>query len=174
MRIMWSSLILLMLKLVRLELIMSIPIQILREIHLTGIAEDIILSFSLTLRFSSNQYLFTTTTFSFENLNLLHSHYMTIPPQLSLSSVDVNAAEMLTTLYLTFAAKALLVPQFCPGIYINSWLSLYKTETTLVGVSLDLLDKFLPNYLPPDIGEWICISGTYHNWATLTELLMST
>ncbi|OAD67724.1 hypothetical protein PHYBLDRAFT_188963 [Phycomyces blakesleeanus NRRL 1555(-)] len=30
------------------------------EIRLTGIAEDIILSFSLTLRFSSNQYSFTT------------------------------------------------------------------------------------------------------------------
>ncbi|OAD75724.1 hypothetical protein PHYBLDRAFT_166950 [Phycomyces blakesleeanus NRRL 1555(-)] len=32
------------------------------EIRLTGIAEDIILSFSLTLRFSSNQYSFTTLT----------------------------------------------------------------------------------------------------------------
>ncbi|OAD80491.1 hypothetical protein PHYBLDRAFT_61543 [Phycomyces blakesleeanus NRRL 1555(-)] len=31
------------------------------EIRLTGIAEDIILSFSLTLRFSSNQYSFTTS-----------------------------------------------------------------------------------------------------------------
>ncbi|OAD74307.1 hypothetical protein PHYBLDRAFT_71424 [Phycomyces blakesleeanus NRRL 1555(-)] len=30
------------------------------QIHLIGIAENIILSFSLTLRFSSNQYLFTT------------------------------------------------------------------------------------------------------------------
>ncbi|OAD73250.1 hypothetical protein PHYBLDRAFT_168603 [Phycomyces blakesleeanus NRRL 1555(-)] len=31
------------------------------QIRLTGIAEDIILSFSLTLRFSSNQYSFTIT-----------------------------------------------------------------------------------------------------------------
>ncbi|OAD69923.1 hypothetical protein PHYBLDRAFT_171946 [Phycomyces blakesleeanus NRRL 1555(-)] len=35
-------------------------ICVLKEIRLTGIAEDIILSFSLTLRFSSNQYSFTT------------------------------------------------------------------------------------------------------------------
>ncbi|OAD65394.1 hypothetical protein PHYBLDRAFT_176161 [Phycomyces blakesleeanus NRRL 1555(-)] len=40
------------------------------EIRLTGIAEDIILSFSLTLRFSSNQYSFTTQTMKEEMSSL--------------------------------------------------------------------------------------------------------
>ncbi|KAL0097156.1 hypothetical protein J3Q64DRAFT_1828373 [Phycomyces blakesleeanus] len=60
------------------------------------------------------------------------------------------------------------------GMYINSRLFLYEKEATLVGVSSDLLGKFLPHYLPSDIGEWIRVSRTCHDWTALTDLLTST
>ncbi|KAL0090581.1 hypothetical protein J3Q64DRAFT_1880383 [Phycomyces blakesleeanus] len=107
-------------------------------------------------------------------LSWTQSNGSAILPPLPLSPMDVSAPDMLATLYLTSAAKALPVPQFHPGMYINSWLSLYETEATLVGVSSDLLGKFLPHYLLPDIGEWIHVSRTRHDWAALTELLTST